>query len=149
MEAVRHCGWMLSSKMKQRYSSISHMLNDVILSGKGTDKCRRKRRLWKMASICSAHHYSAERSQLLRWIQGRTDHWSQQSRYLCWGRIWEDLQEKWTRACRGGVNAVRLFTFPAWMARREEGWGLVTGREDLIPPFTNVGITPIFSENGR
>lgn len=65
--------------------------------GKGAEKCRRKRCLWKMASICSAHHYSAEQSQLLRWIQGRTARWSWQSRYLCWGRIWEDLQEKRTR----------------------------------------------------
>lgn len=97
--------------------------------GKGAEKCRRKRRLWKMASICSAHHYSAEQSQLLRWIQGRTARWSWQSRYLCRGRIWEDLQEKWTGTWKGFLMLSGcLHSWLGWKGKKERG--LVTGRGD-------------------
>lgn len=58
--------------MGRRDGNASHMLNDVILfRGEGADQRRRKRRLRKMAPICSAHHYSAKQSQLLRLDPGQ------------------------------------------------------------------------------
>lgn len=143
-----HRGWMLTSKMKQRNSNISHMLNDVILSREGS---------WKVpqeaASVENGVHLQCP--PLLSRAEPITALDPGQNGPLILTIQISVLRENLRRFAgemdenaEAVFNAARLFTFLAWMKRQKEEWGLVTGRGDLIPAFTNVVLSPSSSENG-